>query len=586
MGFGASRVKLDNKQLYNLDVQKNKSICKINIYGDQIGYGFLCKTPKTNTKILISNKKDLNSDKLKDIKTLELLLNNDTNKELFINLDKERIQYDSKNNEFFILEIREDDELKNTDFIEIEDVNKFDKYEKKDIYILPYEVEDKKFPVGKIKNVKGKIIKHNCNNLGKNQLKSFFPILNLESYKIIGINKDDETGFFIKEDIDAFNSEVEERMKQEISQINEDEVKDTKTGGENENKNVNIITSGGESQIYNKPSKENLEHEIDGKMEENRKELGKDKNIINAPNNEEKYLTNNGNIINYIIILIKVSKEEIDKDVYFFCNFEKDKDKIENGFLNEIKNLKKMPNLALSISNPENEQENYNKFFNKFKPKMEGCYSIELKIPYYISDCSYMFYNCPNLTDVDLSNFVLSPVTKMNDMFNYCINLTKVTFSREETKRLNNMAYMFNYCKHLKSIDFKNIDTENVTDMSGMFQNCEQLEELDLTNFCTPNVSSLNCMFNDCFNLKSIKFSHKFNTAKVLFMNYMFFGCEKMEVLDLSYFSLNNFNYKEMEFMFEGCDILKEIYVSKKFVVYFKKIHDKEKEKFKEEKPK
>ena len=36
---------------------------------------------------------------------------------VFINMDKERIQYDSKNNEFFILEIREDDELKNTDFI-------------------------------------------------------------------------------------------------------------------------------------------------------------------------------------------------------------------------------------------------------------------------------------------------------------------------------------------------------------------------------------------------------------------------------------------------------------------------------------
>ena len=193
-----------------------------------------------------------------------------------------------------------------------------------------------------------------------------------------------------------------------------------------------------------------------------------------------------------------------------------------------------MSNLALSISNPENEQENYNKFFNKFKPKMEGCYSIELKIPYYISDCSYMFYNCPNLTDVNLSNFDISPVTKMNDMFNYCINLTNVKFPKNETKRLDNMAYMFNYCKHLKSINFENIDTENVTDMSGMFQNCEQLEELDLTNFCTPNVSSLNCMFNDCFNLKSIKFSHKFNTAKVLFMNYMFFGCEKMEVLDLT----------------------------------------------------
>jgi len=191
MGFGSSRPKLDERQINILDEQKNKSICKLRIYGEIIGYGFLCKIPETNTKILIAYKKDLNSDKLKDKKTLELIINNDTISELFINLNKERIKYDSENNELFILEIKEDDELEITDFIEIEEINNFDKYKEKDIYILPYIVEDKKFPVGKIEDVKQegkkKIIKHNCNNLGKNQLVSLFPILNLKSNKIIGI---------------------------------------------------------------------------------------------------------------------------------------------------------------------------------------------------------------------------------------------------------------------------------------------------------------------------------------------------------------------------------------------------------------
>jgi surface protein len=501
-------------------------------------------------------------------------------------MDKDRIKYDSKNNELFILEIKDDDELKNTEFIKIEDVKDINKYKAKKIYILPYKVEDKKkFPAGEIESFKEKekIIKHNCNNLGRNQLESFFPILNLESYKIIGINKDKETGFFINEDIDAFIKEVEERMKLEISKINESEVKDTKTGEENENNKFITNTSIGESKMFNKPSSKNIEHEIDREMNENRNKLEEDKRNFNAPNNEEKIFTNNENIINYIIIMIKVNKEdiEINKNIYFFGNLEESKDKRENGFLTEMEKIKKMPNLELSISEPDNENKSYNKFFNSFKPKKEGNYTIELNIPYYISDCSYMFYNCPNLIDVDLSNFELSSVTKMNDMFNYCINLTQVKFSGKETKKLDNMAYMFNYCKSLKSIDFKNIDTEKVTDMSGMFQNCEKLEELDLTNFYTPNVSSLNCMFNDCFNLKSIKFSHKFITYKVLFMNYMFFGCEKLEVLDLSYFSLNTFNVKEMVSMFEGCDKIKDIIINRKYIPYFKQIHEKVENKFK-----
>ena len=479
---------------------------------------------------------------------------------------EERIKYDSENNELFMLEIKEDDKLEITDFIEIEDVNNFDKYKEKDIYILPYKVEDKKFPVGKIEDIKQegkkKIIKHNCNNLGKNQLVSLFPILNLKSNKIIGINKDNKTGFFMKEDIDAFKKKFEERKELNISNVVPIE--------EMFDKPTTPIKENNEHE-----SSENIDREIAKQVKENKNKTENDRNKIK---NDEKIYTNIGNIINIIIILVKVSKKEINNDVYFFDNLENGKDKRQNGFFNEI--IEKRSNLELSISNPDNEMKTDEKDLNKFKPKMEGCYTIELKIPGYISDCSYMFYNCPNIIDVDLSNFELSPVTKMNDMFNYCINLTKVTFPGKETKSLDNMSYMFNYCKNLKSIDFKNIDTEKVTDMSGMFQNCEQLESLDLTNFCTLNVSSLNCMFNDCYNLKSIKFSHKFNTDKVLFMNYLFFGCENMEELDLCYFSINNYNYKEMENMFEGCDKLKKILVNKNYLSSFKKIHKKEKDKF------
>lgn len=577
MGAGGIK-KLSSEQIHTLEVQKNKSICKLRIYGDPIGYGFLCKILEANKKILIADKKILNSERLKDKKTLELLLNNDSNKELFIQMDKERTQYESKINEIFILEIREDDELKDTDFIEIENVNNINKYKDEEIYILPYVVENKeKFPHGNIKKIKEvgreKILEHKCVDLGRNQLASFFPILKLKNNKMIGINKDDKTGFFIKDDIDAFK-EIDQKNKEESSLS---KVKTNIQNKENETSEIGFPTSEGESQIVNKPSTEILDNNIENEVENNKNEIINDKANIISPNNDTK----NGKIIHYIILLIKVGKEDFNKKVFFLGNLEEKKDERKNGFLNEVKKLGKMENFKLSISMPDNSQKNENEFKNFFKPdKIEGIYSIELQIPGYISDCSYMFYNCPNLIDVNLSNFDLSPVTKMNDMFNYCTNLTKVKFSGNETKYLDNMAYMFNYCKKLKSIDFKNITTENVTDMSGMFQNCEELEELDLTKFCTPNVLSLNCMCNDCYKLKSIKFSNQFNTDKVLYMNYMFFGCENLADLNFSYFSITKDNVKEMEYMIEGCDKLKKIFVKRKDLLNFKEIFKKEKDKF------
>ena len=128
---------------------------------------------------------------------------------------------------------------------------------------------------------------------------------------------------------------------------------------------------------------------------------------------------------------------------------------------------------------------------------------------------------------------------------------------------------MFNYCKKLVKLDLSNINTENVTSMAGMFQNCEKIKSLDLSKFDTKNNTLLYCMFNDCYELKEIKFSNKFNTEKVMFMNWMFYGCENLENLNLSSFKVDKKNMKDMTEMFIGCDKLEKIKVNSN--VKFKK---------------
>ena len=154
-----------------------------------------------------------------------------------------------------------------------------------------------------------------------------------------------------------------------------------------------------------------------------------------------------------------------------------------------------------------------------------------------VTDMSYMFYSCQELSSLDLTNFNTANVTDMGNMFEGCSALT--------------------------SLDLTNFNTANVTDMSSMFEGCSALKSLDLTNFNTANVTYMSNMFYNCQNLSKLDVSN-FNTEKLLTMCSMFQKCKNLTSLDLS-----NFNTKsvtEMAQMFSDCSTLQNIYVSENFV--------------------
>ena len=197
-----------------------------------------------------------------------------------------------------------------------------------------------------------------------------------------------------------------------------------------------------------------------------------------------------------------------------------------------------------------------------------------------ITNLSYMFDSCSNLTVLDLSNFDTSNVTYMNNMFDGCNNLIALDLNNFDTSNVTSMERMFGNCRALTVLDLSNFNTSNVTTMNGMFYgcnnlatlnlnkfntnnvtdmqsmfgNCNSLTTLDLSNFDTGNVTNAWGMFDGCSKLASLDLSSNFNTSKITDMRSMFEGCSKLTTLDLSNFNTSNVLY--MNGMFRDCSNL------------------------------
>ena len=169
-----------------------------------------------------------------------------------------------------------------------------------------------------------------------------------------------------------------------------------------------------------------------------------------------------------------------------------------------------------------------------------------------MTNASYMFYCCSNLTELDLSGFNTENVTNMASMFFGCSNLTNLDLSSFNTRNVTNMASLFSGCKKLKNLDLSGFDTRNVTNMRSMFSSCQNLRNLDVSGFDTGNVTDMSSMFYGYsgFDLNV----RDFNTEKVTKMTTMFKDCKYVERLNVGYF--NTENVTDMREMFSGCSSL------------------------------
>lgn len=178
-----------------------------------------------------------------------------------------------------------------------------------------------------------------------------------------------------------------------------------------------------------------------------------------------------------------------------------------------------------------------------------------------VTDMSYMFYSCQELSSLDLTNFNTANVTDMHSLFDYCSSLTSLDLTNFNTAKVTYMNNMFEGCSALKSLDLTNFNTENVTDMSYMFYNCQNLSKLDVSNFNTEKLLTMCSMFQKCKNLISLDLSN-FNTKSVTEMAKMFSDCSTLQNIYVSENFVTDRVYVDYH-MFYGCTNLKDYSDSK-----------------------
>lgn len=145
-----------------------------------------------------------------------------------------------------------------------------------------------------------------------------------------------------------------------------------------------------------------------------------------------------------------------------------------------------------------------------------------------------MFYDCADLTSVDLSSFDTSNVTDMSMMFQNCAKLAALDVSNWDTSNVTDMLQLFSGCRSLTVLDVSNWDTSNVLNMGNVFKGCTKLAELDVSNWDTSNVTSMMAMFYDCKALTRLDVSN-WDTSNVTSMPNMFYNCTALaEILGFS----------------------------------------------------
>ena len=284
------------------------------------------------------------------------------------------------------------------------------------------------------------------------------------------------------------------------------------------------------------------------------------KNYFNIENINQNNLLlseeeNNINQKNEINLILKIDEKDINKNIYFL-NRDNDKYNTEEEYKNSIEYFNKILNKS-KIEIFINEIKYDNKKY--FKPKRVGLYEIKLIFKLYITNLSYMFYGCSNITNINLSSFVTKNIINMSSMFYNCTNLIEIDLSSFDTNNVTNMNSLFYNCSNLTKIDLSSFHTNNVTNMSSMFCNCSNLTNINVTSFNTNKVINMSSMFCNCSNLKNLNVS-SFDTMNVTNMSSLFYNCSKLSKIDLTSFDTKN--VINMNGIFSGCSKLKYLDLS------------------------
>lgn len=155
------------------------------------------------------------------------------------------------------------------------------------------------------------------------------------------------------------------------------------------------------------------------------------------------------------------------------------------------------------------------------------------EVPNSVTSLPAVFYNCKNITSLDLTKWNVENVETFSGTFHGMENLTNLNISNWNNKNGANLNGMFSGCKSLTTINISNLKSGgDYYNMAGSFQNCSKLTKIILPkNFSIGN--SANNMFEGCSALRDLDTSD-WDTSLCENMSFMFYGCSSLKEIDVS----------------------------------------------------
>lgn len=133
---------------------------------------------------------------------------------------------------------------------------------------------------------------------------------------------------------------------------------------------------------------------------------------------------------------------------------------------------------------------------------------------------------------------------------NYNIDTVTIDPSFAGARPITTRRWFYNMMNLKKIVGIEYLNTSESTDMYYMFYGCNKLDSLDLSHFNTAKVTNMTDMFYNCSSLTYLDVSN-FNTENVTNMTYMFYNCSKLKSLNVK--SFNTAKVTGMRSMFYNC---------------------------------
>lgn len=147
--------------------------------------------------------------------------------------------------------------------------------------------------------------------------------------------------------------------------------------------------------------------------------------------------------------------------------------------------------------------------------------------------CAHLFYDCENLTSVDLNSLDTSATAGMQGMFQGCTSLTSVDLSGLDLSSVDDAKEMFCWCEKLVSVKFPKTGMPKLKEADHMFKECESLKSIDLSMLDAKQVNSMVGMFNSCISLEEVNLQGFNNDFPERATEQMFEYCSVLDRITL-----------------------------------------------------